>query len=154
GAQVNIEQTMACLTQLGVENDHLEWWNPRQTADVLHHFGYLPLPIARLAKDRGWKVVVTLLLTETCNHTKNALLLRKLCIQSALAAPLPFGLGEQLPWRAYHAYDKVVVGLEIEKWIMENVYGVSPRAISVVPSGMAESFLKAGPGPRTDAHLI
>ena len=154
GAQVNMEQTMAELTKLGVDNAPLEWWNSRQTGDILHHFGHLPLWLARMARDHGWKVVVTLLLTQQCNRSKGSLLFRRILIRSALDGPLPRFLKEELPWYAYREYDKVVVGLEIERSIVEKSYGVRKECIVVVPSGTSDIFLKAGPGARVDNHLV
>ena len=53
GAQVQIEQTKAALEQIGVETDYLQWWNDRQTGDILHHFGALPEETIRQAHDKG-----------------------------------------------------------------------------------------------------
>src|SRR2546426_640085 len=124
GAQVQIERTMGGLAQLGVEAAPLEWWNSRQSCDVFHHVGFLPASLIGLARKKGWKVVNTILLSETCNRSNLELLLRKVCIRAALKAPLPGRLKGQLPWRAYHECDRIIVGLEAEKEVLEEVYGV------------------------------
>jgi glycosyltransferase involved in cell wall biosynthesis len=154
GAQVNIERSRFELTQLGVDADVLRWWDAGQKGDVLHHFGYLPLALIRLAKKNGLKVVITLLLTETCNRTNRELFFRKLLIRGALAAPLPAGVKEALPWRAYREVDRMIVGLEVERRILKDCYGIPGDRISVIPSGLSDAFLNAKPGPRIEEHLI
>lgn len=39
GLQVQIEQTVASLNEIGVEADFLRWWDGSQRADVIHFFG-------------------------------------------------------------------------------------------------------------------
>src|SRR5947209_20203143 len=102
GAQIQIEHTKTALDQIGVQTDWLRWWDDRQSGNILHHFGFLPLPLIRLAHNKGWKVAITLLLTETCNRSPWELLLRKLAIRTVLGAPLPGRLKAALPWQAYH----------------------------------------------------
>lgn len=152
GAQVQIEQTKAALEQIGVETDYLQWWNDRQTGDILHHFGALPEETIRQAHDKGWKAVNTILLSENCNRPRRALLWRRILIRTAMAAPLP-----QLLRPRFHAFrmcDRVLVALEAEKQILVRSYGVQERSIRLVPLGLKEPFLKAGPGPRTGDYLI
>src|ERR1035437_277626 len=152
GAQVQIEQTKAALEQIGVETDYLQWWKDRKTGDILHHFGALPEETIRQAHDKGWKAVNTILLSENCNRPRRALLWRRILIRTAMAAPLP-----QLLRPRFHAFrmcDRVLVALEAEKQILVRSYGVQERSIRLVPLGLKEPFLKAGPGPRTGDYLI
>src|SRR5260221_582505 len=154
GAQVQIERTKAALTHFGVETDHLQWWNDRQTCDVLHHVGPLSSWLIGLAKDKGWKVANTTLLTQTCNRSASQLLLRKICIRTALQGPWPRAFKAFLPWRSYHESDRMIVGLHAERRVLVSVYGVSAKSVTVVPLGLGEAFLRAGPATRTETHLI
>jgi glycosyltransferase involved in cell wall biosynthesis len=152
GAQVQIGQTKAALEQIGVETAFLEWWNEEQTGDILHHFGAVPVEMIRQARKKGWKVVNTILLSETCNRPRSALLLRRVLIRAAMAAPLTQTF--QLHWHSFRLCDRVLVSLEAEKQILVRSYGVQERAVRKVPLGLREAFLKAGPGPRTGDYLI
>jgi glycosyltransferase involved in cell wall biosynthesis len=152
GAQVQIEQSKASLEQIGVETAFLEWWNDRQTGDVLHHFGAIPTEMVRQARKKGWRVVNTILLSENCNRPKRALLLRRVLIRTAMAAPLPRRF--QLHWSSFRLCDRVLVSLEAEKQILVHSYGVQARAVRKVPLGLREAFLKAGPGPQRGDYLI
>jgi glycosyltransferase involved in cell wall biosynthesis len=152
GAQVQIEQTKAALEQIGVETAYLEWWNDAQTGDILHHFGMIPIEVIRQAQKKGWKVVNTILLSENCNRPRRALLLRRVLIRAAMAAPLP--QATNLHYHAFRLCDRVLVSLEAEKQILVRSYGVPERSVRKLPLGLKESFLKAGPGPRTGDYLI
>ena len=152
GAQVQIEQTKAALEQIGVETGFLEWWNESQRGDILHHFGALPMPLISLARDKGWKVVITILLTQQCNRPNRELLLRKICIRTLMLAPRR--IRARLPWSVFRMCDRVIVGLEAERQVLERVYGAGKKAVAVVPLGLSEGFLRAGPGDRKENHLI
>jgi glycosyltransferase involved in cell wall biosynthesis len=153
GAQIQMEQTKAALDKIGIDAEYLRWWDETQTGDILHQLGIVDVPLARRAHQKGWHVAVTILLTEQCNRTERELLVRKLSIRSALAA-LPAKLKERLPWESYHHCDRVIVGLEAERMVLEKVYGVPRERISVVPLGLYDMFLNAGPALRTEDHLI
>jgi len=152
GMQIQIEQTKAALEQIGVETAFLEWWNDRQTGDILHHFGALPEEMIVQARNKGWKAVNTILLSHNCNRPKAALLLRRILIRAAMAMPLPQPLRPR--WHAFRIWDRVFVSLEAEKQILIRSYGVEECSVRKVPLGLPESFLKAGPGPRTGDYLI
>jgi glycosyltransferase involved in cell wall biosynthesis len=154
GAQVQTLRTMKALAQIGVEVDHFEWWNERQTCDLLHQIGAMPGPLIGLAQAKGWKVANTVLFSETCNRSQWSLLWRKICIWPTLNLPLPTGLKASLPWHAYHLPDQMIVGLQAERNLLQNVYGVAAKNVSIVPLGLTETFLKAGPALRTEEHLI
>jgi glycosyltransferase involved in cell wall biosynthesis len=154
GAQVQIEQTKTALEKIGVSVENLRWWDEAQTGDILHYMGKPPAWLITLAQNKGWKFAATLLLTETCNRSEWELFTRRVCIRSVLASPIPRRLKQQLPWQAYRMCDEMIVGLEAERRVLEKVYGIKKERTSVVPLGLAESFLKSGLPPRTEGHLI
>jgi len=154
GAQVQIEYTMKALAHIGVEADHLQWWNSQQTGDILHQVGLIPQHLIRLAQANGWRVANTVLFTETCNRSRWSLLLRAFLIRPTLSIPLPFALRASLHWQTYHLTDQMIVGLQAERDLLLDVYGVAPEKVSVVPLGLSETFLNAGPPLRTEEHLI
>ena len=89
-----------------------------------------------LAQNKGWKVAITILLTEQCNRSRWELLLRKILIRTALSGPMPRRLKQQLPWESYRRADQMIVGLEAERYVLEQVYGVEKRRVVVVPLGL------------------
>jgi hypothetical protein len=154
GAQIQIEQTKTALAQLGVETDFLRWWDDRQEGQILHHFGGLPVSLADLAHAKGWKVVNTVLFGQACNRSPRQQWFQKIATRMVMGAPLLRRIKASLPAGTYHKPDQMVVGLEAERRLLETVYGVGRDSITVVPLGLTEPFLKAGPGPRTESHLI
>ncbi len=154
GGQIQVERTMAALRAIGVDIDHLRWWDDRQDCDLLHHVGAVPSELVTLAHNKGRLVVNTILLSETCNRSRPELWLRKALIRAALLSPIPAGTKQRLPWRSFHECDRVIVGLEAEKYVLTGVYGVEPRRVSVVPLGIGDRFLKAGTASRSENHLI
>lgn len=154
GAQVQIERTMKALAQIGVEVDHFEWWNDRQTCDVLHQVGSIPVSLVGLAQASDWKVANTVLFTESCNRSQSSLLWRKIGIRAMSCLPLPTGVTASLHWQPYRLTDQMIVGLEAERDLLLDVYGVAAEKISLVPLGLTETFLKIGPPLRNEDHLI
>jgi glycosyltransferase involved in cell wall biosynthesis len=154
GTQIQIERTKAALEATGVEAEYMEWWNEKQSGDILHQVGWLHPEMIRLAQNKGWKVVITTLLTQQCNRSEREWLTRQVLIRSLLGAPLPRRWKLRLPWQCYHLCDQVIVGLEAERHVLEKLYGVESSRISVIPLGLTETFLGAGPPLRTENHLI
>ena len=80
------------------------------------------------------------------------MLLRKICIRTLMLAPRR--IRARLPWSVFRMCDRVIVGLEAERQVLERVYGAGKKAVAVVPLGLSEGFLRAGPGDRKENHLI
>jgi len=148
GGQIQIAQTISALAEVGVAVDYFRLWDKNQEAQILHHFCSCPPSLVSLAKARGWKVVITVLMSETCNRSNLALLLRRMALRPALALGLP---GH---WHAFRNCDRLVVGLQAEKRIAETLWGVPSERVSVVPLGLSNAFLKANAPLRTEDHLI
>src|ERR1041385_7122379 len=104
GFQIQIEQTKAGLAEIGVEVDYLHWWDGRQTADLLHYFGVAPPAYLQLAKRKGIPVVMTSLLTATCNRSDALLQLQGLTVRSILALPAGGGIARPT-WRSFGLAD-------------------------------------------------
>ncbi len=154
GTQVQVEQTRAGLASLGVEVDFLRWWDRGQRGDLIHYFGTPSNSFLNLAQGAGLPVVMTNLFTETCNRSLPRLAVQGWLIRAALKIPVARSVKHQLNWATYTHAAHNVVGLACEKNVLETVYRVPPERISVVPLGLPESFLRAGPGRRRGDHLI
>jgi len=154
GMQLQIERTLAALNAAGISAEPLRWWDAGQHGDLVHHFGPMPDEIIELTHRRGVKVVLTLLLSETVNRTPRQLALRRLLIAGLRRLPNWQGLGRNSVWTSCREADHVIVGLEAERRIVLENYGVPPAKVSTVPLGVTEAFLRAAPSPRTGDHLI
>ena len=154
GMQVQIEQSLAALTASGVNAEPLRWWDDRQRGTVLHQFGLLGESTIRLAHRQGMKVVLTLLLSQTCNRTRTQLWLRKLMIGGLQRLPKLAGAGSSSVWTSCAACDHIIVGLEAERRVVVENYRIPPAKVSTVPLGLSEGFLKARPATREGGYLI
>jgi glycosyltransferase involved in cell wall biosynthesis len=154
GMQIQIEQSNKALQQIGVETEFLQWWDEKQNGDILHQFGAVPDHLTQFARAKGYKVIVTILLSHQCNRSPRELFVRQMAVASLLSLPLPPRMKAKLPWQAARHYDHLIVGLEAERHVLEQVYGVPREKISIVPLGLPDTFLKAGPALRTENHLV
>ena len=154
GFQTQIEQTRQALQRIGVEADHLRWWDDSQHGEVIHHFGPASNAYLEQARIKGIPVIMTSLFTETCNRSDRRLELQRLMTMSLLRLPFGEGVKQQLSWRAYHGCSQNVVGLKAEKYVLQKVYDVPAEKVSIVPLGLPPAFLTAGAGSRNQTHLI
>ena len=154
GAHIQIEQTRAGLEAIGVQVEYLRWWDKDQTGDLIHYFGTPSNAFIETARAAGKPVVMTNLFTESCNRPDRRLELQGKIIQVAVKLPIIRQVKEQLNWLVYANATHNVVGLKCEKAVLEKSFQVPAGKISLVPLGLSENFLKAGPGKREAEHLI
>ncbi|HMJ90593.1 MAG TPA: glycosyltransferase [Candidatus Acidoferrum sp.] len=154
GFQTQIEHSKAGLEQIGVSTNYLRWWEDRQDCDILHLFGIAPTVYLDLAAGKHLHVVMTTLFTETCNRSDSRLRQQRFVTQTFLRLPFGGGVKQQLTWRAFQKCACNVVGLKAEQQVLECVYDVDPAKIAIVPLGLSDLFLQAGPAIRDETHLI
>ena len=154
GMQVQIEQTLAALGSLGVSAEPLRWWDDQQRGDLLHQFGPASVETIRLAHRQGMKVVMTLLLSQTCNRSPGQLWLRKMLIGGLSRLPHQSGAGRNSVWASCAAADHIIVGLEAERRVVVENYRVPAAKVSTVPLGLSETFLRTSPATRDGGYLI
>src|SRR3954469_24096928 len=145
GEQIQMERTRTALEKIGVETEPLQWWNEQQAGDILHHFGWLHPTIISLAQNKGLKVFMTALFSEQANRPARQLIPRQMAVRSLLGLPLSQTVRNRLPWQPYRVCDRMVVGLQAEAALLQTLYGVRRSRIEVVPLGLSDAFLKAGP---------
>ena len=140
GAQIQIEQTKAALEAIGVEVEWMRWWDEAQTGDVLHHFAR-PAPFfVSLAQAKGWRVVVSELLTEQGSRPAWAHWLHKIGL-TLFEHLMPRPFASAISSRAMRMADACVALTKWEAHLMSHVYGVAPECVHVVPNGVEDTFL-------------
>jgi glycosyltransferase involved in cell wall biosynthesis len=154
GFQTQIEQTGNGLRTHGVQVEFLKWWEENQPADLLHFFGITHLAYLHQARIKGIPVVMTTIFSETCNRSDARLARQGFATQLLLRMPFGNGIKNQLSWLTFQRCSCMVVGLEAERKVLETVYRVPRERTAVVPLGLSEPFLTAGPGRREEDHLI
>jgi glycosyltransferase involved in cell wall biosynthesis len=154
GHQTQIEQTKAALERRGCEVEFLRWWDDSQRPDLIHYFGVPSLSYIQQAHAKGISVVITHLLTATCNRPKWKIRLQGQVIRFLMAMPGWGIIRDQLSWRALRAVDKVIVGLQAEAYVLQTAFGVAREKIAVIPLGLPETFLNLPAPSRDKPYLI
>jgi glycosyltransferase involved in cell wall biosynthesis len=147
GAQSQIEQTKSALEKIGIEVEFLRWWDDKQTGEVIHHFGRLPVHIIRSAHQKGIKVIIADLLGEAGARSPLRLKLEKLARRMARRT-FPRNLLSTLSWESYQLADACIAVTSWEASLMQQLFGAPPAKIHVVPNGVEQEFLQSIPAER------
>jgi glycosyltransferase involved in cell wall biosynthesis len=147
GFQVQIEQSIKAVSQVGVETEHLRWWDAEQRGDIIHYFGRPPLYYVRFAHQKGMKVVMTNILTGLGSRAGWLRMIQKAVTRSALAllpemATVPFG------WTAMREVDAALQQTSWEAHLMSDVFGVERSKVHVIVNGTEDVFLNSRPAAR------
>lgn len=154
GFQIQIEQTKKALESLGAEVENLRWWDAEQKGDLIHHFSPARNMYLKLAQAQQLPVVMTTLLSETCNRSDSQLKRQGRLTRLLLAFPGGEGVKDQLVWRSFHLCSHNIVGIQAERRVLEKVYRVPSEKISVIPLGLSEAYLDLPLSRRSETHLI
>jgi glycosyltransferase involved in cell wall biosynthesis len=147
GAQVQIEQTMAALSKLGVVVEPLRWWDEAQTGDVLHHFARIPIHLQRLAKQKGMKVVMSAFMSGLGARPAWKRRLQKITLQF-LRPVAPRQLRDLFGWDSYRLLDAIIALTAYEASLLTGIHNAPPSRVHVVPNGVEEAFLDSKPSLR------
>ena len=147
GMQVLIENTSRALSEIGVDNEFLRWWDPQQRGDILHFFGRPTVSYLRLAHQRGLPVVMSELLSSTGSRPKHLLFAQKVVIALARRL-LPSALTERLAWDSYTEADAILVSTSWESHLASYLFAVPPGKVRVVGNGVDEMFFNSQPVQR------
>lgn len=157
GASTQVIETVVGLREIGIEVEFARWWDGKQDADLIHSFGVPNPTYIGFARAKRIPVVNTTLFTATCNRTPRQLSLQGWMISTLLKLPPipPWGaIRSHMSWESFNLCDLNIVGLEAEAAVLRKVYGVPREKTGIVPLGLAQPFLDAGPGTRDKDYLI
>ena len=147
GFQQQFEQTKMALERLGVETDHVRWWDGSQRGDVIHFAGRPTVDYIGFAHGKGCKVVMAELLTGPGSRSRGKLTLQKYLMRFSKAV-LPQTFTVRLAWDAYHLADACVANTPVEAHLMVYLFNAPPERVHVVPNGVEDIFLNSRPVPR------
>lgn len=142
GLQIQIEQTVRGLRDIGHQVEFLRWWDSTQRGDVLHFFGRPPAGMVTLAKGKGIPMVVSDLLTSQGSRGR----LRNSCQAAArrlIQFLLPVSIWRNAGWRVYSEVDAVLALTAWEAGLMRQLYGTPSEKVHVVPNGVERIFLES-----------
>ncbi len=145
GHAIQIQQTMAALRGIGVEVEHLRWWDEHQTGDLIHYFsGRMTADQIRFAHQKNIKVVMSELLTGQGSRTVSRLRFQKY-LNRAIERLAPRSFTAGFRWESYRIADAFIANTAWEKHLMEYLFGSDPARTFVVPNGVEELFFQSPP---------
>lgn len=153
GSQTLIEELMAGLRRRGVDVEPERWWDQNQTGDILHFIARPRSAQIKLAKQKGFKTVMTDLMDQTASRPKSRLFLQRLVIKAG--SRLAPGLLDRLAWDAYRELDAMVFAVSAEWDAARYLFDATPGRGHIIPWGMRAEVLEklAQPAPEKD-YLI
>src|SRR6267142_2857390 len=104
GMQIQIDQTMAALTKVGVAVEPLRWWADKQKTDILQHFGRLSRLTLQSAHEKGIKIVISDLLTGQGSRSRFRHVFHKTMVRLMTRA-LPHSFTAAFAWDTYRLAD-------------------------------------------------
>jgi glycosyltransferase involved in cell wall biosynthesis len=147
GLQIQIEQTIAGLHQLGVAIEPVRWWDESQTGDIVHYFGR-PLQIYVAAvRQKQKKLVVSDLFTGLGTRSGLVRAVQRRVMQIARQV-LPGDFTFRLGWESYGLADAVVTLTPWEAQLVVTMFDAPASRVHCVPNGVETEFLDSRPAVR------
>jgi glycosyltransferase involved in cell wall biosynthesis len=153
GTQTFVESLMRELPALGIGVEPERWWDEAQQGDIIHFVGR-PSSInhLRLAKQKGFKVVLTDFLDQPASRDKLTLFAQRLCIR--LARKVLGGFTARLAWDAYREFDAMVYAVPHEWETAKYLFDANPARGFVIPHGIEPSALAKLRQPANEADYL
>jgi glycosyltransferase involved in cell wall biosynthesis len=139
GFQIQIEQTIAAVKAIGMEAEHLLWWDDSQRGNVIHYFGRPAPGYVTSAQRKGLKVVIAPLLSGMGSRPRSLLFLQKLFV-SVCRSVLPPMVTAPFGWNSFRFANGCIANTPWEAHLMSYILGALPQNVHVVPNGIEEVF--------------
>lgn len=136
GAQTLIESLMSQARSMGISMEPERWWDEHQKGDILHYF-HRPLDLnVQLAKQKGYRVMMTELLDRTASRPAPVRLAQKI-VKSTASTLFPAWTG-RMGWGVYAMMDALVYVTELEARIATSLFGAPVQRLHVIPHGLPD----------------
>jgi glycosyltransferase involved in cell wall biosynthesis len=153
GAQTLTESLMRELAGLSVEVEPERWWDENQTGDIIHYMNRPPILNVLLAKQKGFKVVMTELLDQTASRSRLQLFAQRMLINLTRAV-LPGGLTARLSWDTYQHLDAAVYAVEHEWKTARYLFRARPELGHIIPHGLEPEALQQLARPQAEEDYL
>jgi glycosyltransferase involved in cell wall biosynthesis len=153
GTQTLLEALMRELRLLGVEVEPERWWDENQKGDIIHYMNRPPLLNVELAKQKGYKLIMTENLDQTASRSDSQLFAQRLCINVARAV-LPGGLTTRLGWDVYRYLDAAVYVVEHEWSTAQYLFGAKQGVGHIIPHGLESEALQQLAQPQQEEDYL
>ncbi len=141
GLQIQIEQTKAGLEKIGIQVEHLRWWDDHQTFDLIHYFGRPLRSYVSGVHQKGRRIVVSDLFTGLGSRPAGVRMVQRPLMRIA-SRFLPRDFTFRLSWESYGEADACVALTPWEAHLVATMYGAPPGKVFCVPNGVEAEFLE------------
>lgn len=143
GFQTQIEQTKKALEDIGVEVEWLRWWDDQQKGDLIHYFGKPDLSYVNFAHLKGYKVVVSLIISGTTAKAALLLKLQKIISRSLIKFKMR-RICELTRWESLRRSDAIIFLTKLEAETGKQLWMLEPQITHIIPNGVGQEFIIAG----------
>jgi glycosyltransferase involved in cell wall biosynthesis len=150
GTQTLIESLMAQARAMGLDIEPERWWDENQKGDILHYVGR-PLDMnVQLARQKGYRMLMTEFLDRTASRSPSSLLVQR-GVKAVASRILPAWTG-RLGWGVYRELDALVYVTELEANVAASLFGAPRQRLHVIPHGLPEEDIASlrQPAPEQD----
>jgi len=152
GTQTLIESLMTQAKAMGIDMEPERWWNENQKGDILHFIGR-PLDMhVQLAKQKGYRVMMTEFLDRTASRSKTALLVQR-GVKSVVSRMMPGWTG-RLGWNVYKELDALVYVTDLEAGVSASLFGAPKEKLHVIPHGLPEEEISSLRSPAPEENYL
>lgn len=153
GTQTLLESLMGELANLGVNVEPERWWDESQKGDILHFMNRPPIQNVLLAKQKGFKVIMTENLDQTASRSQTKLWAQRSMTRLAQAC-LPEGFTNRLGWDVYRELDAMVYVVENEWQTAQYLFGANPAKGHIIPHGISSTALAQLAQPQSEQDYL
>lgn len=153
GTQTFIESLMRELPGLGVQVEPERWWDEGQSGDIIHFIARPSIIHVRLAKQKGFKVLLTEFLDQPASRDQATLLVQRLAV--GIGRRFFGGFTARLGWDVYRELDAMVYAVPHEWETAKYLFDADPARGHVIPHGLERHAITqlGQPAPESD-YLI
>lgn len=153
GKQVLAEMLYEGLRNQGVDVEHARWWDPDQSADVIHSFGCSPAMVS-MAHQAGARVVLTHIVDEMTSSSRSRRLWHR-TRNAAIRELAPGPVRRLFPWHAFPTIDQLVYVNEADAETAVKIYGIPRDRAHVIPHGCtSDEINRMQAGDRKSASYL
>ena len=143
GFQTQIEQTKKALEAVGVEVEWLRWWDDQQKGDLIHYFGKPDSSYVDFSHSKGYKIVISLIISGTTAKSEISLGIQKIISRSLIKFKMR-RICELTRWESLRKADAIIFLTELEAETGKQLWMLEPQKTHIISNGVRQEFIIAG----------
>src|SRR5262249_32940947 len=133
--------------------DYMRWWELEQPSDIIHYFGRPWTQYVVRGQQKGYKMIMSDLLTGLGSRPQPARMLQK-GIQMAAQSVMGDGLLNRLSWDCFKQVDACIALTPWERRLMIEMFDAPPERVHCIPNGVEDVFLEKRTAAAREPWLV